>query len=213
MGAEAILDKIRNNAEEEASALRKQGEERAKAAAAKITADAEAEAEFLLQSAMKTIEEMERREMLMAGLETRKNTLASRRGVIDEAFAAAEEQLAALPEDRWEALITKLVLEAAETGEEVLEVPAADREKYEAAPEGSLPLIGEKSLLKRLNAALKEAGKEGKLTLADAPVDMKGGFKLCGPAYDVNASFEMLLSLVREESEQEIYRILYPEKQ
>ena len=145
MGAEAILDKIRNNAEEEASALRKQGEERAEAAVAKIRADAEAEAEFLLQSAMKTIEEMERREMLMAGLETRKNTLASRRGVIDEAFAAAEEQLAALPEDRWEALITKLVLEAAETGEEVLEVPAADREKYEAAPEGSLPLIGERA--------------------------------------------------------------------
>ncbi|MGI5894127.1 MAG: V-type ATP synthase subunit E [Candidatus Merdivicinus sp.] len=212
MGAEAILDKIRKNAEEEAAALRKQGEEKAEAAAAKIRADAEAEADFLLQSAMKTVDEMERREMLMAGLETRKNTLAARRAVMDEAFADAFRQLMNLPEGRWRALILRLVMESAETGTEVLEIPAADREKYESVPEGNLPLIGEKSFLKQLNAALKDAGREGKLTLADAPAGIAGGFRLSGPVYDVNASFEMLVSLAREEMEQEIYRMLYPQE-
>lgn len=212
MGAEAILDKIRQNAEEEAAALRRQGEERAAAAAEQIRADASAEADLILQNALRTVEEMERREMLNAGLQARKNTLAARRAVIDEAFAEAERRLSELPEDRWEALITRLVLEAAETGGETMEIPTADRARYESAPEGALPLIGEKSFLKRLDAALKESGRAGKLSLADAEDGLKGGFRLIGPVYDVDCSFETLLGLVREQSEQEIYRILYPKQ-
>ncbi len=212
MGAEAILDKIRQNGAEEAAALRKQGDERAKAAADQIRADGEKEAEFLLENARRTVAEMEKREALMAGLEVRKNTLAARRSVMEEAFQLAHEQLSALPDDKWEALISRLVLKAAESGTEVLEIPAKDREKYEAIPEGALPILGEKSFLKRLNAALKESGREGKLTLSDA-ADIPDGFRLVGPVFDVNASFDTLLSLVREEAEQEIYHILYPQNQ
>ena len=210
MGAEAILEKIRKNAEEEAAALAKQGEENAEAAAGKIRADAEAEAAAILENARQRAEELEKRERLMAGLQIRKNTLAARRAVMDEAFSLAGEQLADLPKERWEALITRLLLEAAETGAEIMEVPAADREKYEWTPEGNLPIIGEKSFFKRLNAALKESGREGKLTLADAPANVIGGFRLMGPVYDVDASFDALLSQAREDWEQEIYRILYP---
>lgn len=212
MGAEAILDKIRQNGAEEASTLRKQGDERAKAAADQIRADGEKEAEFLIENARRTVAEMEKREALMAGLEVRKNTLAARRSVMDEAFQLAHKQLSSLPDDQWEALISRLVLKAAESGTEVLEIPAKDREKYEAVPEGTLPILGEKSFLKRLNAALKESGREGKLTLSDA-VDISDGFRLVGPVFDVNASFDTLLSLVREEAEQEIYHILYPQNQ
>lgn len=210
MGAEAILEKIRKNAEEEAAALAKQGEEKAEAAAGKIRADAEAEAAAILENARQRAEELEKRERLMAGLQIRKNTLAARRAVMDEAFSLAGEQLADLPKERWEALITRLLLEAAETGAEIMEVPAADREKYEWTPEGNLPIIGEKSFFKRLNAALKESGREGKLTLADAPANVNGGFRLMGAVYDVDASFDALLSQAREDWEQEIYRILYP---
>lgn len=210
MGAEAILEKIRKNAEEEAAALAKQGEEKAEAAAGKIRADAEAEAAAILENARQRAEELEKRERLMAGLQIRKNTLAARRAVMDEAFSMAGEQLADLPKERWEALITRLLLEAAETGAEIMEIPAADREKYEWTPEGNLPIIGEKSFFKRLNAALKESGREGKLTLADAPANVIGGFRLMGPVYDVDASFDALLSQAREDWEQEIYRILYP---
>lgn len=210
MGAEAILEKIRKNAEEEAAALAKQGEEKAEAAAGKIRADAEAEAAAILENARQRAEELEKRERLMAGLQIRKNTLAARRAVMDEAFSLAGEQLADLPKERWEALITRLLLEAAETGAEIMEVPAADREKYEWTPEGNLPIIGEKSFFKRLNAALKESGREGKLTLGDAPANVIGGFRLMGPVYDVDASFDALLSQAREDWEQEIYRILYP---
>ena len=210
MGAEALLEKIRKNAEEEAAALAKQGEEKAEAAAGKIRADAEAEAAAILENARQRAEELEKRERLMAGLQIRKNTLAARRAVMDEAFSMAGEQLADLPKERWEALITRLLLEAAETGAEIMEIPAADREKYEWTPEGNLPIIGEKSFFKRLNAALKESGREGKLTLADAPANVIGGFRLMGPVYDVDASFDALLSQAREDWEQEIYRILYP---
>ena len=199
MGAEAILEKIRQNAEEEAAALRRQGEERAAAAAEKIRAEAAADAEALLESARRSAEELSRREDLMTGLEARKNALAARRDVVDEAFSEAHRMLLALPAERWEALISRLVLEASETGEEVLEVPASDREKYE------------NGLLERLNAAQERSRRKGKLTMAGAPGKMEGGFRLVGPVYDVDCSFEMLLSLVREENEREIARLLYPE--
>ena len=201
MGAEAILDKIRKNAAEETALLRKQGDEKAAAAAEKIRSDAKAEADYILEDAKKRVADLERREKLMAGLEARKNTLASRRQVIDEAFESAGILLEKLFVDRWEALITRLILEAAETGEETLLVPEKDKEKYE------------KGLLKEINDSLKKSGRAGKLVLSDTPAKIQGGFILSGPNYDVNGSYEMLLSLVREESEQEIYQMLFPDQE
>lgn len=203
MGAEAIIEKIRKNAAEEAASLRKQGEERA-AAAEKQTIDAaSAEAEEILRNAKAAAADLERREQLMTGLETRKNTLASRREVIDEAFQKALSDLCALPEERWAALIRRIVLESAETGRETLLVPEADLSRYRK------PFAGDTSMLEQLNAALKEKGLAGELTLLETPAKIRGGVLLSGEKYDVNGSFEMLLSLVREDCEREIYHILY----
>ena len=202
MGAEAIIEKIRKNAAEEAASLRKQGEERA-AAAEKQIIDAASAEEEILRNAKAAAADLERREQLMTGLETRKNTLASRREVIDEAFQKALSDLCALPEERWAALIRRIVLEAAETGRETLLVPEADLSRYRK------PFAGDTSMLEQLNAALKEKGLAGELTLSETPAKIRGGVLLSGEKYDVNGSFEMLLSLVREDCEREIYHILY----
>ncbi len=203
MGAEAIIEKIRKNAAEEAASLRKQGEERAAAAEKQIIDAASAEAEEILRNAKAAAADLERREQLMTGLETRKNTLASRREVIDEAFQKALSDLCALPEERWAALIRRIVLESAETGRETLLVPEADLSRYRK------PFAGDTSMLEQLNAALKEKGLAGALTLSETPAKIRGGVLLSGEKYDVNGSFEMLLSLVREDCEREIYHILY----
>lgn len=203
MGAEAIIEKIRKNAAEEAASLRKQGEERAAAAEKQIIDAASAEAEEILRNAKAAAADLERREQLMTGLETRKNTLASRREVIDEAFQKALSDLCALPEERWAALIRRIVLESAETGRETLLVPEADLSRYRK------PFAGDTSMLEQLNAALKEKGLAGGLTLSETPAKIRGGVLLSGEKYDVNGSFEMLLSLVREDCEREIYHILY----
>lgn len=197
MGAEAIIDKIRKNAAEEVAAIRKQGEERAAAAAKQLLDDASANAEEILRTAKAEAADLERRERLMTGLETRKNSLASRRAVVDKAFAQALEQLEQLPEDRWAALIEKIVLEAAGTGKEVLSVSAADQPRYRSF------------MLERLNSALKAKGLAGELTLSEQPANIKGGVLLCGEDYDVNASFELLLAQAREQYEREVYHILY----
>ena len=149
MGAEAIIEKIRKNAAEEAASLRKQGEERAAAAEKQIIDAASAEAEEILRNAKAAAADLERREQLMTGLETRKNTLASRREVIDEAFQKALSDLCALPEERWAALIRRIVLESAETGRETLLVPEADLSRYRK------PFAGDTSMLEQLQSAEK----------------------------------------------------------
>lgn len=104
MGAEAIIEKIRENAEREADELRKQGEERAAAAAQSILSQARQEAEAVLKAASDSAAELSKREKLMTVLESRKNTLKSRRALIDEAFELSYRMLCELPDERKKAL-------------------------------------------------------------------------------------------------------------
>ncbi len=144
---------------------------------------------------------MRRKKSRLSG--NRARSAQSRRAVIDEASEKALDELENLPESRWEALIRRIVLESAETGREVLSVPASDRARYES------PFAGGASMLERLNAALEEKGLPGGLTLSDVPAKIRGGVLLSGEKYDVNGSFEMLLALVREDCEREVYHLLY----
>lgn len=201
MGAEAIIEKIRENAEREADELRKQGEERAAAAAQAILSQARQEAEAVLKAASDSAAELSKREKLMTVLESRKNTLKSRRTLIDEAFELSYRMLCELPDERKKALLSRLIVEAVDTGDERLEVPVTERPIYETG-----------GFLEDINKTLRSRGKKGALELSDAPSALESGFRLCGEKYDVDASFRTLLRLERDKCEHEIYRMLFPEE-
>ena len=142
-------------------------------------------------------DEAARRQVLIAELEARKNSLDSKRKVIEEAFSEAEKELAKLPLDKWEKLIITTVLAASESGNEKLCVPAADVEKYNGG------------MLAKLNAALLEAGKKGELTLASEPAKFTGGVMLIGKHSDFDGSFATILRDVRMKSEREVATMLF----
>jgi V/A-type H+-transporting ATPase subunit E len=197
VSADRILDKIKQDAIQEAALIKAQGEAKAEEIRASLARKTDEQIEAVMTKTRREAEEMERRAMLMAGLESRKNTLAARRAALDEVFERALGRLASLEGERFDALIQKIVLESAESGEERLRVPAKDLERYQ------------NGLLIKLNRALEGAGKKGGLTLDETPAAFTGGVQLIGVQSDVNGSFEALLRALREQLESEVASLLF----
>ncbi len=197
MAANKIIEKIQQEAQQNAADIRSAAEEKAAGLKAKIMADANEQIKAINAQATIDADEAGRRQVLIAELDTRKKSLGSKRDVIEKAFAGAQEALAQLPEDRWEKLITDIVLGASTTGTEKLQVPAQDADKYK------------NGLLTKLNNALVQAGKKGGLTLSETPAAFKGGVMLIGETSDYDGSFATLLQDIRTREEKNVANILF----
>ena len=197
MAANKIILKIEEEGAREAAEIVDAAKKKAAASTEKITAAAKVKIEEIKAQAAADADEAARRQILIAELEARKNSLDSKRKVLEKAFAKAEETIAAMPEDKWEQIITSIVVKSAETGTEKLCVPAADRAKYEGG------------FLDRLNAALVQAGKQGGLTLSDEAAKFAGGILLQGKTSDFDGSFATILRDVRTRIEKEVADMLF----
>lgn len=197
MAINKIILKIQEEAAQEASELIAAAKNKAAVSANKINDAAITKVEEIKAQSEADAAEAARRQLLIAELEARKNTLDRKRKVIEEVFAQAEKELANLPQDKWEKLISDTVLNASETGTEKLCVPAADVEKYKGG------------LLDKLNTALVKAGKKGELTLAEETAKFNGGVLLIGQNSDFDGSFETILREVRRKSEREVASLLF----
>lgn len=197
MAANKIISKIEEEASKDKAAILAAAQEKATALSAKVLSAAQEQVVAIATQANNDAAEADRRQVLIAELESRKRTLDSKRTVIEKVFAQAEEQLLKLPTDKWEKLITHIVLTASETGEETLHVPAGDMDKYK------------NGLLAKLNAALVAAGKKGQLTLSEAPAKFKGGVELEGTTTDYDGSFESILRDVRQQEERQVAALLF----
>lgn len=206
MGAKQILDAILADANAEAKSVLADAQESVLQTKQKALAAARAEVDAIAAKTDAEAAETEKRRLLTAGIEARKNTLASKRALLDEAFTAAVASLSALEPAPYAALVTGLVAAGAETGREQLKVPAAHRDRFEK------PYLGGKTLLALCNEALKKAGKPGELTLCAEPARFTGGALLVGADTDVDCSFEALVASYRDAHEAEVYSLLFTEE-
>jgi len=197
MASEKIIDKILQNAEEEKKKIIADGQEKALAISQKIQEETDLKVSEITKKNKADIEAIKDRTALMTRLEIRKNTLAVKHSLIDEAFKQAAEALKNYSDIQKKALITKIVLSAVETGEEKLQVPKDDREMYETG------------FLDTLNNTLKQQGKKGELSLDDTDGNFEVGLKLVGEKADINGNFDILLEAVRDQYEREVAEIIY----
>ena len=194
-GIEKITARIIEDAEREIAQIQQENEKRINALTAEAKSAAEQESlELLTRGAAE-----ERRERLSssAAVECRKMELAAKQELLNEAFAAAVEELCHLPREKYLALIASLAAEVAEGGEEMILSP---QDASEIGPEVVL----------LANTALREAGKPGKLTLSAEPRSIPGGFILSHGDVELNCAFDTLVRLQREKLEKEVAAILFP---
>ena len=197
MAANKIIIKIEEDGAREAAEIVDAAKKKAAASTEKIKAAAKVKIDEINAQAAADADEAARRQTLIAELEARKNALDSKRQVLEEAFAKAEETINAMPDYKWEQFITSIVVKSAETGTEKICVPAADRAKYEGG------------FLARLNDALVKAGKQGKLTLSDEAAKFSGGILLQGKTSDFDGSFATIMRDVRTRIEKEVADMLF----
>lgn len=137
--------------------------------------------------------EIHRRRKIVAELDVRKEDLAARRKLIDDAFEKAIFVLADTPSERYMASMEKLLEEAVETGDEILILGREEK-------------VLSKSWLESFNK-----GHNTRLTISDEGIPISGGFILRKGRVDTNCSWEMLLNSLRIELEAEVIKRLFTE--
>ena len=185
-GMEKITARMQSDADDALEKLRMQTEQECSAVRAEYRKRAEEECAALRARSEQAAQERYERLCSASEMETRKLRLAAKQEVLRDTYALALDKLCTMPQEQYEALLCRLLGKASETGDEQIRLCPEDREK-----------LGE-AFVQRANEALHTH-----FTLSDRTADIRAGFVLVGKMSDVNCSFETLLALSRERSEQE----------
>ena len=197
MATNKIVFKIQEEAAAEVAAILAEAKNKADASAKKIIDEAHAKAQEIQEESLLDAKEAAHRQELIAELEARKNSLDSKRQILEEAYNLAAKELAQLTDEKWKKLIVAIVNNASVTGQEQLCVPAKDLDKYK------------NGLLLEINAALAAKGKKGELSLAEERAPFTDGVLLIGKNSDVDCSFATILQEMRRKTEREVAAILF----
>ena len=197
MATNKIVFKIQEEAAAEVAAILAEAKNKADASAKKIIDEAHAKAQEIQEESLLDAKEAAHRQELIAELEARKNSLDSKRQILEEAYNLAAKELAQLTDEKWKKLIIAIVNNASVSGQEKLCVPAKDLPKYK------------NGFLLEINADLIAKGKKGELVLAEEAAPFADGVLLIGKNSDVDCSFATILQEMRRKTEREVAAILF----
>lgn len=193
MQAEQVIDKILSDARAQAETIKKQAEQREADETAKLNEDlAKFEQETKAMAEKAAADERSQR-LAVARMEAAKEYVTAKAALLDEVFTQARQQTAKLPDDQYRELMTRLMAEASETGEEKV-LPGKNDARIDA------------KLVADANARLKE---KGKLTLASEKGNVSTGFLLQRGKVRTNVSVDVLVGQARKDLEIEVAKNLF----
>lgn len=192
MSLAQITEKIENDARAEA----KRHQDKAREQESEIRRNAEAEVKKLEEAARARFDrerpEIFKRRDIVARLDVNKLRLGAQRMLIDDVFDDALTRLKNLDKDEYLAYCERLLKEAVESGDEVMEVSAGEK-------------FIDQAWLDRFNAS-----NNTRITMKESRSDFSGGFVLNKGRIGINCSWEMLMQAARERLENEVVRRLFP---
>lgn len=194
-GIEKITQRIDAEAQAEIEQLLAGARAEAEEIAGRYQAQADREAADRRARNEKAAAEREERLVSVAQMESRKITLAAKQEMVEQAFDLALEKLCAMPEDRYIATAAGLLVQAAPEGAGAAVFSPADRDR-----------VGQAAV----DAANRQLGDKGKLTLSPETRDIRGGFILVNGSVEVNCTFETLVRLQKGAMSGEVAKLLFP---
>ena len=215
-GIDKICDKIINDAQAQADAIDKRAQQEAAEILNGYTELAKAETESIISRGEKNAAERKERLGGVARLEARKLHLKTKQQMIDNAFSLALDNLRHLPEDEYIRVLASLAAKSSISGDEQVILNTADRAAYgkQVVAEANRILKSNEETPADANALVK-LGKQligriiGGLTLSDETRDISGGVILKQDKMEINATFDTLIRLSRDELSGEIADILF----
>ena len=196
-GIEKITARIQADAQQEIDAVLAEANRQAAEINARYAAQAkQAEAE-ILEKGRQSAAELRQRRNSNARMDAKKQELAAKQALLDEAFQLAYQKLTPLPEGAYEELLANLAVRASTSGKEQLIFSQADR----AALGGKVTA--------KANGLLAKAGKTAELTLSPNAGDFQGGLLICDGDVEVNCTFETLVRMARNEIVGDVTKALF----
>jgi V/A-type H+-transporting ATPase subunit E len=195
MNAEQVIEKILSQAKAEAQTLLAEAKKKADAQKAKLRTEL---AEYEKQTeAMAAAAAEDKRQRMLAGSRMSNATalLTAKAELLDEVFKKAQERVIQLPDEQYKTLMTKLMTQAVQTGDEEVLVGKEERRIND-------------EFIKQINRQLG-TGFKGNLRLSDRRVPIKGGFILSRGKVQMNASVDVLIERLRETMETELAAKLF----
>jgi V/A-type H+-transporting ATPase subunit E len=187
MEAQQVIEKILAEANAEAQKIKEQAKQKEATEQAKLDEQLSQFNEQTETLAKKAAEDEKSHVLAAARMDIAKQLLAEKGKILDEVFTQSSQQLQQLPDDQYRQLITKLMLQAVETGEEQVIL-----DKDEARID--------QQLIVQVNQQLSANGK-GDLKLSDQRRDLGGGFILTRGKIKTNVSFKVILNQARKDLE------------
>ncbi|MFY9114568.1 MAG: V-type ATP synthase subunit E family protein [Dethiobacteria bacterium] len=198
-GAERICRRIQADIREKVEEIAAEATRKSEA----ILADAEKEArkqqEQILERMQKKAEEQKRRILSMAQLDARKEVLAAKQELINDAFNQALDMLFNLDPAAYLEILRRMLLSSIKTGEEVIILSPRDKSRI---PD---------DFWNELNRELAAAGYINKISPGEADPNISGGFILRAGGIEINNSFGSLLEMYRDDLEPEVAALLFEE--
>ena len=195
MEAEQVIDKILSDAR--AQAEETAGQAKAKEAAEQAKHNARL-SDYKKQSKViaKDAASDEESHLLAAGrMEIARDYLAEKSKILNDVFEQARERIENLPDEEYRKLMTKLMIEAIETGDEEVVV---DKKETRI----------DLNFVKEVNRQLGP-GYQGNLRLAQTKQDIGGGFILKRGKISTNVSIGVLVDQARKDLEIELAAQLF----
>lgn len=195
MDAQQVVKKILADADTEAAKIKAEADEKLTDEQRKFDQQLN---EYKKQTdilAQKAAQDKKEHLLAAARMDIAKKFLAGKRKIIDEVFDQARTQLQNLPDNQYSQLMTKLMLQAVETGDE--EIIVGKNEKC----------IDQK-FVKQINRELGP-GFKGNLRLANETQNLTGGFILKRGKIKNNVSLDVLLQRARKELEIQLAKELF----
>ncbi|MCL2125520.1 MAG: V-type proton ATPase subunit E [Oscillospiraceae bacterium] len=196
-GIEKIIAHIKSESDAECEDIRRAAAEECEQIRSKYAKAEQDEYEKLLATGKLDADNRLERMHSLAMLESKKHVLMTQQEMVADAFEYAAKKILGLPEPEYVALLAKLAAAASMTGGETLVLSPADKGRIGAA------------VLEGANGALRAAGKNAGLTLAEKTADIRGGLILSGGDIEVNCSIDALLEECRNELSPAIAAILF----
>lgn len=195
MNAEQVVKKILSEANEQAQAIAQQAAQKRDQQLRQLDEELTAYRAETERLACEAAEDRQARMLAAARMDNSRAMLAAKVELLDEAFRKAQERIVQLPDEQYKALMTTLMKQAVQTGDEEVVVAKGERRITD-------------EFVKQINRQLG-TGFKGNLRLSDKHADIKGGFLLARGKVQMNASVEVLVDRLRETMETELAAKLF----
>ena len=195
MNAEQVVEKILSQANADAQKILAEAKAKVDAQKARLQDEL---AEYDKQTdAMAAAAAEDKRQRMMAGarMSNAAARLTAKAKLLDEVFQKAQERLVQLPDEPYKAMMTRLMVQSVQTGDEEVLVGKDERRIND-------------EFIKQVNRQLG-TGFKGNLRLSDRRAPIVGGFILSRGKVRMNASVDVLVGELREAMETELATKLF----